>query len=396
APFTLGNMPPRVELGIEEGLTISEPTDITVDASGQADIASISLQIGDDVMTVEGQSSATFTVDPFNYAPGEQTLAVTVVDANGANSTTETLVNIGAVPPQVEIVWPDDMPEVLEEPIEISLNVASQTPIASVEAFVGEDAVNLPDATATTFTIDPFNFLPGEQTLSITVTDSSGSSTMVEGTVVIGDVLPVISVEGLTNDQIVREPVDFTVQVSSQSPLDSITITIGDVLMGDTQLGGETTFEQSIFTIDPAVLPPGTNVVSIVARDVNGGVSQRDIPILVSSDELSVTISGIEDGDVISEPVTVTVVFFSPTPIDEVSATLDGDRQVLEDPYTLTLDPAELGTGEHTLSVTVINEGRQQQTVSLNFSVQGEEEPIETPTEEPTAADMAPTEQPTE
>ncbi|RMG86480.1 MAG: VWA domain-containing protein, partial [Chloroflexi bacterium] len=32
APFTLGNMPPRVELGIEEGLTISEPTDITVDA----------------------------------------------------------------------------------------------------------------------------------------------------------------------------------------------------------------------------------------------------------------------------------------------------------------------------------------------------------------------------
>ena len=271
----------------------------------------------------------------------------------------------------------DDAPimEVTEVMIEVLADdelVASETTITSptgeiVDQIVTDGAAN------NTFTVNPAILEPGVYTVTHTVRDEDGDEGSVTFDMEIGALPSQITLEpdltGLTLDA----PVSVTIDASGQT----------EVAEGAVTIAGETIpFDSTPFTfdLDPFTLPPGDQILTVSVTNEGGATSTADVAFIVAAFPPIINIEGIEEGMVFSgsflpgDSATIFVnVQETQTPITEVRVLVDGEDvsgPLTEPPFDVTLpDFLTLGSGPHTLTVIVSNEGGGTTEATLNFTV---------------------------
>lgn len=386
-------VPPQLTLGgVENGQVIAAPTDVTVDAASQGSVRSILMTVGDvEIGSVSDSSSGTFTIDPFNFAPGTQALNVTVTDINGVSTSQSLDVEISAVPPVLTIQGVEEG-QVIDAPVDIVVDSLGQSAIGSISLAVGDVLLgSVENANSGTFTVDPFNFAPGTQPLTVSVVDANGQTTTQQVNIEIASVPPVVIVTGIETNQVVSTPTAVSVEARGQTAINSVEVSLGDVPVDVTTADGI-----SSFTIDPAAYAPGIQALIVTVTDSAGAATTQNFGVDILALPAEISISGLAGGDVLNSVTDVALSFTSQTPITQVTVDFDssGSSTSVEAPFSgFSIDPAALGEGDHTVQISALNAGGVETTVEVPFSVVL---PTGTPTEEPTPLPTdTPTDEPT-
>ncbi len=182
---------------------------------------------------------------------------------------------------------------------------------------------------------------------------------------------PIVRVNNLPTEPI-SEPYTLTFDVLADDPITEAETKVGETDPQDAALtDGQITVE-----LNPAELPPGDLAVTVRVVDENGDETeyavQVEIAALASTVEISPDLASLGD---LTEPVEVTVTVTGQTAPEFVGYSLNAgsDSNVnpnpLTDPYTFTINPAELPPGLNTLFVQVLNQGGVSSETGFTFTV---------------------------
>jgi VWFA-related protein len=353
---------PIVSLGQLPGEPISEPTDITAQIVADDEITSAEFLIDGASVSTSTESPYTITVDPITLLPGSHELSFNATDATGDVGTTSATFEVSALPPVVNIVGlPDNE---ISEPQTVTLDITGQTLGASAAYAVDGGDTTAAEEAPFSFTIDPFQFSPGEHTLNVEVVNEGGGTATLSQPFTVATLPPTITISGLENGQTVNEPTEVTVSATGQTPINQITASLN----GE-ELANETAAETA-FTINPASIQPGNVQLSITTQSESGEASQT-FDLVIPSLPPQITFSGIEAGETLDENRSVEITLNSQTDVTSVTYEIDGVEVGSQNtaPFSVELDVTTLPPGSHTLSAEATNAGGQSSTANIDFVV---------------------------
>ncbi len=179
--FTVPPIPAQVSLDVDLAALgdIAEPLTFTVNSVGQTPTQRVSASVdGVEIGSVADSESATFTIDPFAFAPGAHALRVEVTSLSGAVATLEQAFSVAALPPIVRVEGLEDG-ETLFGPTTVAVTVErSQTPVTNLLIATQVDSVSVDDANGpVALTLNPVDFAPQGNVLTVQVTETSGQVT---------------------------------------------------------------------------------------------------------------------------------------------------------------------------------------------------------------------------
>lgn len=206
--------------------------------------------------------------------------------------------------------------------------------------------------------------VPGDgqtHTLLIRV-KTGGGQAEVTGTFKSSAVPPKVTIAGL--DSTLKNPATITANVDAQGQVTAVTFTLdGDLLSRDSA---------SPFTaeLDPASLSAGTHTLAVEAADESGTTGSAEVTFTVAALPPRVSLS-LKEGQKIDAPLSITPEVVSQSESNTVAVTIDGKaaETLTTPPYRFTLDPAKLGSGAHTLAVTVTDSNGQSAFAEVGFTV---------------------------
>lgn len=275
-PFVVAAIPSRIALDTDLSALgpISAPVNIGVTADSQTPPQSVDFRIDGTSMGASSGLPATFTLDPFTLAPGPHTVEFVVTDASGAQAAITQTAQIAALPPQINVNT-DALPAEILEDASFTVEAAGQTPIENI-AFTLNGVVETVNAASASYTIRPAELVPGDQSVTVVVTDQSGTSAAAQVAVNIGVLPPVVAVIGIANDDVLDAPRPVTVTVSGQTSEADVTLLID---------AAPVTVEETApyeFVIDPAAFSgAGTHLVTFSVVNEFGATVQQDIRVTV-------------------------------------------------------------------------------------------------------------------
>lgn len=286
-------------------------------------------------------------------------------------------------PVPIPVVRLDEVPtELLIEPFALTATILADDEIASVAADINGETVEIVELTRTplngTFAvqIDPFSFPPGDITVNVSATDNDGESGSASATLVIGAVPARLTLgTDLSTLGEIAEPVEVAIVAEGQTPPSRVVFTVdGEEVEAVDVSEGEPTQGFS-FTIDPFSYASGEHTLGIEVTSASGAVSTLEGAFSVAALPPQVTFTGINAGDVISEPVSFDLSVTGQAPITEVAlygadtvigeSSGDGDNQA---DVSFTIDPADHFPGGLTLTVVITDANGQ--TTSLDVPVE--------------------------
>ncbi|MGB1286449.1 MAG: VWA domain-containing protein [Aggregatilineales bacterium] len=382
--FIVGAIAPTITLnGVPEDGIIAESTTVSADVQVQNDAdATVTYTSGD--ATGEGD---TFIINPVEYAPGTYTLSATATDADDQSASIDVSITIAALASDVSLIW--EPGDAVTEPQIVTLSSEGQTDLAratysivstaddGTETIVATETVNDADSLFL-YSFDPFGLNAGDYTLTVDAVNNGGVNTLITQDFTIGNVAPrITSVMGIADGQLIENPTEVAVIVALQPDATStgISIAAGDMTLED-------------FTIDPALYPAGTLPVTVSVTDSNGETTSQVINVEIAALPPVIALSGIGDGDILADAGEIDLNLESQSEITDVTYSVDGGTPITleaNDDGTyppLPIDSADLGDGEHTVTVTVTNADGTSSTEDLTFTVAL---PTATPTDVPTA-----------
>jgi len=200
------------------------------------------------------------------------------------------------------------------------------------------------------FTIDPMLLPPGSNTLYFTAVDVDGDSAQTSATFEVAPNPPQVAIDGLEANQLITDVTTVTVSgIVTKAPIAGIIIKIND------QLVASTSSSTTDVTIDPAAFQPGLNTFEAVVRDTNGERSVVNFQFEVAALPPTLSIGGLENGQTLSEPTTITIDATSAqAAIQGLIVKLNGGLLASVNnaaSTTVTLDPNDLAPGTNTLTV---------------------------------------------
>jgi VWFA-related protein len=330
---------PQISLrGLPEG-ELSEAATVQVSVTAPRGLDSVEVSLGGqalraDTGAVGGSYEESFTIQPYDLAPGEQVLRVIVTDAEGGQRGLEQSFTVAQLPAQftLEGLEPGDLLESPSLPLSVEV-IGSQSRVEGVE-------VNVDGQTLTTLRQGPYNTSvdvlalgPGEHTLEVAVVEAGGNRTAKEISFSVSPALFVTPTAIPTNT-----PLPTNTPAPTATPLPP--------------------------TATPSPEPQG----------------------------LEFNILGLEEGDILAEPVEVTVeVEGTAEAVAGVDFLINGASvsSSTESPYTYTIDTPSLRPGDYTFEVRVRAQNGAVTSESLDFSISGL---VASPTPAPTeAAQLVPT-----
>jgi len=171
---------PRVSLPGLPAEEIAEPVALQAQITAPRGVAAVEYRI--DGRTVHTTSEAPYQLplDPIDLAPGEHELTVVATDARGSRGEASGAILIAAVSPRINIVNAEEG-TVISGLWELELDVRTQVPLVTVEAFVGGKP--LEDNEAGRFHLDTQRFSEGQHALVVSVVDEAGGAAEVTLTV---------------------------------------------------------------------------------------------------------------------------------------------------------------------------------------------------------------------
>ncbi len=346
---------------------ITEPLDLTIDVLADDPLTQVDVLWDGVALTGFGDLPYHLPIDPVNFTPGAHTLSLTAVDEDGdSNGVTEVVLNIGALPSAIRFNPDVSSLGELTTPTAVTVEVTGQTPAISVQYTLDEgDPITLAESPYSIL-LNPLDFAVGQHTLSVEVTNEGGETSTAETTFTIGSVSPQITFVGLQDGQALpSEPLDFSIDVHSQTQAPDITVTVnGDVLEATNPEGTQ-------YTLDPYAIIPGTAQLGVSVTDANGASNNTTVNLSVPNLPPIPSVNGLSDGDVLTATRSVELSFISQSPVENVTWVLDGVdlAQQSTAPFALSLDPLDVGSGVHTLRITAENASGGSSFIDIPFSV---------------------------
>ncbi len=381
--------------GLPEG-EISTVTEITADVAADDAITAGEFQIDGASVAILDAAPYSVTIDPALLSPGDHVLAFNATDEDGDVGTVSQPIQIAALPSVITIV---NLPEgEISEPANISLDATGQTlPVSAAYTVDGGDATTVTEVPFI-FTLDPYQYEPGDHTLNAAVTNAGGVTSSAEAQFSVAALPPQFEISGIEAGAVIGDPTTVSVSVlNSQSPISTIQIVLGDTNIAET-IGAPTASVE----IDPADFPFGAQTLTVNITEANGDVTTQTLDFETADFAPQVTLSGVAPGETIEDNRTVTVDVVSQSPVTSVVYKLDGVEigSQTEAPFSVELDVIEVGSGSHILTVDVTNASERTTSEGLAFTVLAPTNtpvPTTTPTSGPTntPTDVPPTATPT-
>ena len=263
------------------GLVIDTPQTVTLEIDGQTPATTVNVDVAGTVSFDFDEPPYSFDIDPVLLAPGEQTLSIVVENEGGATAVIDQAITIAALPPDV-VIEPDLPTDAIAEPFTFTVVTDGQTPVVSVSATLADQTITADEAPFE-FTIDPADFAPGAQTLSITAESASGATQTVEQALTIAALPAEFSVDGLTSGQTISgsfmpgDTLTVTVIIEdSQTPVTRVTVGNVTATVDDE--------DDSLYTAEIALLPLGTGPreFDISVTNAGGVTATVTIPVTIN------------------------------------------------------------------------------------------------------------------
>jgi uncharacterized protein YegL len=189
------------------------------------------------------------------------------------------------------------------------------------------------------------------------------------------DLYPQVAVSGIPEEAI-DAPTTLQVNVTAERLLDAATVSIDGDAIPATQGAFNEDFENGVFDatiiIDPLSFAPGTHTLTVTAGDQQGGVREVESSFTVAEIPPELAVSGLGDDLISEDTLDITVdILSSQLPPSAVEIGVDGQTiTTLEDaPFEYTLDVLDIGSGDHTLDLTIILPDGNAYQHSEGFSV---------------------------
>ncbi len=280
AALTIGALPSSITIEPDPASlgAISEPTDFTVEITGQTPPTAITYQVGDkDPITVDaGTAMFPVSIDPFGFAPGMHVFDLEVTNEGGVTTSVSADFEIAALPPVITITG-------LTEGAQISSTTA-----VLVEAR-GQVGVGITGVTARManglqvveleplavdllmFELDPLQFEPGAWNFVVSAALENGQTQEVTIPVIVSALPPEILIDGLTNGDTLTEDTEITITSNSQTPVTRVTVSIDGIEQA------ALTAEPFTYTIRVLDFAPGDHMMRIAAAASNGQSATLDV-----------------------------------------------------------------------------------------------------------------------
>ncbi|MBN8590310.1 MAG: VWA domain-containing protein [Anaerolineae bacterium] len=274
-------------------------------------------------------------------------------------------------PIPVPIVSLGELPsEPIAEPIEIPVTVLADDPVSNFSfSLVGAGTVQSGSSDSLPFVvpIDPITLPPGDYVLDVEATDSTGDSSTATGVVQIAALPPSITLSGLPEAGIeLTEAVDVTVEVGGQT---------AGVVANYSLDGGEVvslTEAPFSFQIDPTTLAPGEHVLAVEGTNESALTSSQSFIFNVAALPPSLTIEGVSEDEELAVPTTINLSASGQTPIDNLTATLNGETifGVAGSTGSFVIDPETLEpAGRNELTITATDQAGTQSSQTVIFGI---------------------------
>ncbi len=265
--FEVAALPPLVTITspFVEGVEITEPVTVTVDASGQTPVTGVTFNLDGGAGETLNAAPFSTTIDPYLLAPGAHTLGVQVTNAGGAAVEESLNFSVAALPPVIQFAGLSGG-QILTNTAEITVEILkSQGAVANVVAMVGDvPLTGIAEGAVTAFTANPVELQPGSQLLTITVTDANGQQTSQTVNVVVAALPPEITISGLELGEELSENRTITIEAGGQTPITNVSYTIDG-----REVVAQTTAPFS-FELDILAFGPGSHVIAITAANAGG------------------------------------------------------------------------------------------------------------------------------
>ena len=267
--FDVAALPSQVIVVPALGGEIADVQIFTLDVSGQTPAVSAQFQL-DDTAATELTEPFSFTIDPFNLAPGEHTATVIVENAGGVTTTTESTFSIPELPIQFAIEG-ITAGELLEDSVTINVDVeSSQAPGEAVAFELNGAAVPGENGSLTLNAVD---LTPGPATLSVIVTNEAGQTTSQGLNFEVAALPPQVTIIGLEAGETLEEDRQVSVETVSQTAMSSVSFQLdGQPLEADA----------STTTLNVLEIEPGTHILSITVDNEGGQSTHVGVDFAVS------------------------------------------------------------------------------------------------------------------
>jgi VWFA-related protein len=232
-----------------------EPLTVNIDAEVQSPVTAVRATI--DGLDAGSSDTLPFavTIDPFLFEPGEHLLRVEVDTANGVTASSESTFTAAALPPIISITNESSLPAVLSTETQLEVVVRGQTPATRIALlFNGELLEEAAGPVQATFTLDPLTLPPGPATVSISASDRSRMSTILELPVTIAALDPEVEVSGITEGEVLTGPRTIEVTVGGQTPAQSVQFRAGNQSATETAAPYTFTMQPEDFDAQPTRL----------------------------------------------------------------------------------------------------------------------------------------------
>ncbi len=255
-----------------------------------------------------------------------------------------------------------DVPIVVSNQIEISIDAKDSGGIAKVEAFIDDQKVGEDTSAPYQIIIDVSNYTSKQPStnkftdyiLKVTVTDTSGNETSKNQIIHIDNELPSVTNVTLTNGQVIGGDTNtVTFNVSDNEGLASTAIYLNDELLSEIV---NELYEVNINTLD---LSDGENNFKIEATDLADNKTIHEIVFIADNTGPEITLESLMENPVVDETL-----LLSPEIADEYSVIVSVEFLMGEDSQTIIegqtayqweLDPETFTTGSASVFIKAID-----------------------------------------
>lgn len=371
---------PIIRISPEPSAALATPVTFTANVLADQDVTQVEFDIaGRNVIDTE--APYTFDFDPFTTAPGEYTLIVRATDIDGDTGELSLPVSVSAIPSRITVDTDLAALGTIVTPVEVSISAESQTAPQFVDMRIDGISIGTADSLPATFVIDPFTLSPGPHSVEFVVVDVTGAAVQDAQTAVIGALPPQITVDTAALPELLLEPAAIVVDAVGQTPIETVEFTLNGVVERVSGAPAE-------FVIDPAALAPGEQTITVIVTDQSGTSGATLVPVNIGVLPMTLSVEGLEEGDVLDGPRTIEVIFGGQTSDGTVSLAIDSVTAQTKQaaPFEFTINPAEFGTsGAHTIAFEAANSFGASASIQFSVTVDDSVFPTPTPNSQQTA-----------
>ena len=259
------------ELPAEE---LSEAQTFAVNISGQTAVTEASYSV--DGAAAVNLDDTGITIVPGTLAPGTHRLAVTVTNEGGITSTSEYNFAVAEIPPTFTVRGLE-AGQTINEPVEVLVDIlTSQSPDINLSFALNGSPVEDQGRAPGALILEPMALTPGNNTLTVTVTNGLEQTTSQDITFTVAAIPPVISISGLSAGETLEDDLAISIEAESQTPITSVTYRLDDT----TLTAAEATSLE--LNLDILELAPGPHILTVEVTDSSGQTGSADVAFVVA------------------------------------------------------------------------------------------------------------------